>query len=82
MTPVVSVRSRPYGLPIAYAGSPTSTPPESASVSGVRLLASTFRSARSVEASVPTTFAFSVLPSPILALTEEAPSTTWSLVTM
>ena len=36
-TPVVSVRSRPNGLPIAYAGSPTSTLLESASVSGLRL---------------------------------------------
>ena len=83
MTPVVSVRSRPKGLPIAYAGSPTCTVLESPSASGLRLEASTFSSARSVEASWPTSLASSVLPSPILALIEPlAPSTTWALVTM
>ena len=82
-TPTVSVRSRPNGLPIAYAGSPTSTLLESASASGLRLLAETFRSARSVEASSPTSLASSASPSPILALIWPlAPSTTCALVTM
>ena len=58
-TPVVSVRSRPNGLPIAIVGSPTCTSCESPSASGLRSgpSGSTLSSARSVEASRPTTFA-------------------------
>ena len=49
----------------------------------LEVVAETFRSARSVEASSPTSLASSVLPSPILALIWPlAPSTTWALVTM
>ena len=56
--PLVTVRSRPNGLPIATTGSPTSTFEESPSGSGWSWLdgASTLSSARSVAGSVPTTF--------------------------
>ena len=59
MTPVVRVRSRPKGLPIAMAGSPTCTPFDEPRVSGVSLrpVGSTFSSARSVDSSLPSTFA-------------------------
>ena len=57
MTPAVSVRSSPNGLPMATTESPTSTLEESPSGSGCRALAgrSTLRTARSVEASEPMT---------------------------
>ena len=54
-TPVVSVRSRPKGLPIAIVGSPTCTPRELPSASGSSSLglAVTLRTARSVDSSRP-----------------------------
>ena len=74
-TPVVSVRSRPNGLPIAIVGSPTWTSLESPSVSGVSLrpLGSTFSSARSVEESLPTTLASTVFLSSNWTVTLRAP---------
>ena len=77
--PAVTVRSRPKGLPIATTGSPTSTASESASESGVRPCASTstWRSARSVDGSVPTTVAFTVSWFEKLTSISEPPSTTW-----
>ena len=55
MTPVVSVRSRPNGLPIASAGSPTATSLEMPSSSACRSSpsGSTSSSARSVDGSAP-----------------------------
>ena len=74
-TPVVSVRSRPNGLPIAKIASPTWTSAESPRVSVRELLApgSTLSSATSVDGSAPTTRRCIVVPSPTLTLTVEAP---------
>ena len=57
--PLVTVSSRPNGLPIATTPSPTASFPELPSASGVSTDggASTSSTARSVEASVPTTLA-------------------------
>ena len=57
--PLVTVRSRPNGLPIATTGSPTSIFEESPRASGCSWSegASTLSSARSVAGSVPTTSA-------------------------
>ena len=56
--PLVTVRSRPNGLPIATTGSPTSTSEESPRASGCSSSAgaSTLSRATSVAGSVPTTF--------------------------
>ena len=77
--PVVTVRSRPNGLPIATTGSPTSTCVESASERGVRAsgLASTLSSATSVDGSLPTSVAFSVSSFENRTSIEVAPSMTW-----
>ena len=77
--PAVTVRSRPNGLPIATTGSPTFTSSESASESGVSPFASTStsRRARSVEGSVPTTFAETVSWFEKLTSISEAPLMTW-----
>src|SRR5919202_3760640 len=82
--PVVTVSSRPNGLPIATTPSPTSTVLESANVSGCSAErgASTLMTATSVDGSVPTTFALAVLPSENVTVIEVAPSTTCWLVTM
>ena len=81
--PVVTVRSRPNGLPIATTASPTSTCVESASVSGVRAsgLASTLSRATSVDGSLPTSVAFSVSSFENRTSIEVAPSMTWKFVT-
>ena len=62
--PAVTVRSRPNGLPIATTGSPTRIVSELPSCSGVsaRELASTLRTARSLDGSEPTTVAFMLAP--------------------
>src|SRR5437667_3248778 len=62
--PEVTVSWRPNGLPMATTLSPTATLLESPSVNGKRTDdgASTFRTARSVDASVPTTWAVYDLP--------------------
>jgi hypothetical protein len=83
-TPVVSVRSRPNGLPIATVGSPTRTAPESPRVSGwsstsFGLTAST---ARSVSASLPITRAETVRWSENETRTSSDDATTWALVRM
>jgi hypothetical protein len=77
--PAVTVRSRPNGLPIATTGSPTCIESESPSCSGVRALelASIFRTARSLEGSVPSTVAFMLAPFEKLTRTFFAPSITW-----
>ncbi len=80
--PVVTVRSRPKGLPIAITGSPTCSAPESPSGITGRPVASTLRSARSVRGSRPTTLPGSSRPSSILTWISVAPSTTWLLVMM
>ena len=82
-TPVVSVRSRPNGLPIATVGSPTCRPLDVPSCSGCRStpLGSIFSSARSVDLSTPSDLApRGVAPSPKRTLTFVAPSTTCALV--
>ncbi len=79
ITPVVSVRSRSNGLPIAYTGSPTWTALESPSVSGcsVRPSVEMCSTARSLEGSLPTTLASTDLPFSKLTVTLTAFSTTW-----
>jgi hypothetical protein len=78
-TPVVSVRTKPNGLPIAYTGSPTVTRSELPSGSGVsaRECASTFSTAVSVDGSWPTTVAVSWSRLEKETCTFEAPCTTW-----
>jgi hypothetical protein len=83
-TPVVSVRSRPNGLPIAIVGSPTCTSLAEPSVSGCRSRpsGSTFNSARSLELSRPTILAVTLFLSENCTVTLTAPSTTCALVRM
>ena len=82
ITPVVSVRSRLKGLPIASTGSPTLAEVELPSVSGcsVRPSGRMRSTARSLEGSLPTTFASTVLPRERLTVTLTAFSTTCQLV--
>jgi hypothetical protein len=82
MTPVVSVRSRPNGLPIATVGSPTSTSFDVPSASGSRSspFGSTRSSARSVDGSMPRRRARAVLPFWKRTEIAVAFSTTWALV--
>ena len=82
--PLVTVPSSPNGLPNARTGSPTSTALESARRSGSSSAcgASTRRTARSVEGSVPTSSASSSTPFQKLTEIEEAPATTCWFVTM
>ena len=80
--PVVTVRSRPNGLPMAITGSPTWSWVESPSGITGRPVASTLSSARSVLGSRPTSLAAISRPSSILTRISVAPSTTWLLVTM
>ena len=80
--PVVTVCSRPNGLPIAMTGSPTCSSAELPSGITGRPVASTLSRARSVLGSRPTTFAGSSRPSESLTLISVAPSTTWLFVTM
>ena len=80
--PVVTVCSRPKGLPIAITGSPTWSCAESPSGTTGSPRASTFRRARSVFGSRPRTFAGHSRPSESLTLISVAPSTTWLFVTM
>ena len=81
-TPVVSVRSRPNGLPIAIVGSPTWTALESPSSSGWRSRpsGSTRSSARSVSASLPIGSALTVCSSENVTWTSVAASTTCAFV--
>ena len=81
-TPVVSVRSRPNGLPIASVGSPTCTPEESPSVRGVSCRPSVGirSSARSSDGSEPITLASTWLPVPNCTVTFTAPWTTCQFV--
>ena len=84
MTPVVSVRLSPNGLPIAIAGSPTWTSLAEPSWSGrsVSPSVATLSRARSVDVSRPMIFASTVLESENWTVTLTAPSTTWALVRM
>ena len=81
--PLVTVSSSPNGLPIATTPSPTATSLESPSDSGLstELGASTFTTATSVEASVPTTVAWYVDPFQKRTEIDVAPPTTCSFVT-
>jgi hypothetical protein len=85
MIPAVAVRSRPNGLPIATASSPTCTLCESAIVSGCTSRtadASTLTTARSVEGSEPTIRPVTVRPSSPNCTCARVPSpTTCALVT-
>src|SRR6478736_5667898 len=80
--PLVTVSSRPNGLPIATTPCPTATASELPSVRGCRteLGASSFSTARSVEASLPTSVALYVAPFHIFTEMDCAPSTTCSFV--
>src|SRR5438105_13588492 len=76
--PLVTVSARPNGLPIATTPSPTATLLESPSVRGKSIDdgASTFTTATSVDASLPTTRALYLAPFQHVTETEVAPSTT------
>ncbi len=80
--PIVTVWPMPSGLPTASTTSPTCTLSELPSGSVCRFVPSIFSTARSLGASVPTTFASNVRPSVSSTLTWSAPSTTWLLVRM
>ncbi len=81
--PLVTVEVSPSGEPIATTVSPTLTPEEVPSGAALSPEApSTFSSARSLELSVPTTRAVRLVPSLVRTFTEEAPETTWLLVTI
>ena len=84
--PVVTLPDSPNGLPIAIATSPGRSCEEEASSSGLvsagTLSGSTSSTARSVDASLPTSFAGSASPpSPKRTVNSLPPSTTWSFVT-
>ena len=79
--PVVTVWSRPNGLPIAITGSPTWSRSESPSGSTGRVAASILSSARSVGGSVPTTRAACSLPRERRTMMSPPLATTWLLVT-
>ena len=84
--PVVTVRVKPNGLPIATTGSPTSAEPESPSGTGTAFPSrsgSTLSTARSVSGSRPFTSASTgSWFSSKLTVTSFDPSTTWALVTI
>ena len=83
MIPVVTVPPRdPSGLPMAIAADPTFRSLELPKVAGWRFCASTLMTARSVEGSVPTSFASYSVPSAVRTAMDRAPSTTWLLVMM
>src|SRR5687767_7322333 len=83
-TPVVSVCSSPYGLPIATTASPTARSPESPSASGRSFSGetSTSSTATSVDASEPTSVACAFEPSQNVTVIDSAPSTTCWFVTI
>ena len=80
--PVVTVFSRPSGVPRAITGWPTTTVEESAKVAGCRSSGGSSRriTARSVEGSVPTTLAAKLRPSLVVTCRDSASPATWSLV--
>jgi len=81
MMPLVTVSSRPKGLPMAITKSPTRSESESPSGAAVRPRGSLRRmTAMSVAASVPTTLAVSSRSSARRTSTSSASSTTWLLV--
>ena len=80
-TPVVTVDSKPSGLPMAMTSWPRLSSLELPSgAAGSVTGASTRTSARSVSGSSPTTRAARLRPSTVVTLTRAAPSTTWLLV--
>lgn len=81
MMPEVADCSRPSGLPIATAYSPTCTVLESPTAVGFRLLALIFSTARSSVGASPTRRAEICRPLASSTVNEESPRTTWSLVT-
>ncbi len=80
--PVVTVWSKPNGLPIAIVGSPTCRSFEFPSGIGLRSASSgsTLRTARSLERSAPTTSASTTSSSPNRTVTSSARSTTCAFV--
>ena len=79
--PVVTVWSRPNGLPIAITGSPTCSRSESPRGSTARAEESIFSKARSVGGSVPTTRAACSVPRERRTTMSPPLATTWLLVT-
>jgi hypothetical protein len=80
-TPVVTVCERPNGLPIAMSVSPGRRSSERPIVAnGSRSFVSSFSTARSVEGSVPTTFAMISRPSRRPTRKRAPRSTTWLFV--
>ncbi|OIQ71064.1 hypothetical protein GALL_473200 [mine drainage metagenome] len=81
--PAVTEKPCPSGLPIAITQAPTRIASLSPSVTnGNGLAAATFSSAISVALSIPTTLAFSEVPSMNWISMSSAPSITWLLVTI
>jgi hypothetical protein len=81
ITPVVTVDSKPSGLPIATASWPRRKRLESPSVAAGRLRTAPARSsARSVSGSSPSSRASMLRPSGSVSRNSRAPSTTWLLV--
>ena len=79
--PVVTVFERPKGLPIAMTVSPIMRSEVVPIFTALRFFASTVRTARSLSASAPSSFASSSRPSAVVTQMREAPETTWSFVT-
>ncbi len=80
--PTVTVWSRPNGFPMAITGSATFSALELPSGIIGSPVASIFRRARSVSASLPMTLGWRVRPSESWTSIDREPSTTWWLVTM
>ncbi len=81
--PLVTEPVSPSGEPMATTSSPTARLSELPSEAVVRFLAPlTLIRARSLSGSVPTTSACFLVPSLKVTSTEEAPATTWLLVTI
>ena len=78
ITPTVTLprNSKPSGLPMAMAGSPTCRVSLSPNSATVRSLASILTTAKSVAGSAPKTLPFTLRPSAKLTMISEAPSTT------
>ena len=84
MMPVVTVLSRPSGLPTAITSCPTARSADVPSVATVRSFggSDSWMTARSVVASVPTTVASYIRPSPSVTTIFCASATTWLFVRM
>ena len=79
--PVVTEFDRPKGLPIAITVSPIIRSDVVPIFAALRFFGSTVRTARSLSASAPSSFASISRPSDVVTQMLEAPEMTWSFVT-